>query len=64
MTIVLPMPHMASSTSDGFDHVGELNHSGPSMPNLPRMWLTGPVPGLRMKTNASAPATGGTSAGR
>ena len=29
MIIVLPMPHSASSTSDGFDHVGELNHSGP-----------------------------------
>ena len=27
--MVLPMPHMASSTSDGFDQDGELNHSGP-----------------------------------
>src|SRR2546421_11610113 len=59
-----PTPHSASSTSDGLDHVGELNHSGPVMPRWPRIAFTGPVPGLNRYTNASVAATGGASAGR
>ena len=34
MTIVLPTAQTLRMTSDGFDHAGSLNHSGPSMPTL------------------------------
>ena len=46
MTIVLPMPQTPSSTSDGFDHDGSWNHSGPVMPSLLRTVFTGPYAGL------------------
>ena len=59
MTIRSPMPHSASSVSAGFDHAGSLNHPGSGRPSLPRIVLTGPVPGLSRKTNARVPATGG-----
>ena len=48
MIIALPMPQSPSSTSDGFDHAGDSNHSGPVIPNQPRTVFTGPVAGLRM----------------
>ena len=32
--------------SDGFDHCGDWNQSGPLMPRWPRMTFTGPVAGL------------------
>ena len=44
--MMLPTPHIASSVSDGFDHSGELNQSGPSIPSLSRPVLSGPVAGL------------------
>ena len=40
------MPHMSRSVSAGFDQLGELNHSGPSIPTAPSTWLSGPVAGL------------------
>ena len=46
MIIVLPMPQSASSVSDGFDHCGESNQSGPWIPTFSRIVLTGPVAGL------------------
>src|SRR6266511_2100306 len=48
MTIVLPTPQIVRRTSDGFDHDGELNQRGPSMPRCPRMMFTGPLDGFRM----------------
>ena len=59
-----PITQTPSSTSDGFDQAGSLNHSGPWMPKTLRIWLTGPVPGLNRNTNATTLATGGTRAGR
>ncbi len=47
ISIALPIPHMPSSVSDGFDHAGESNHSGPWMPSFESSVLTGPVAGLR-----------------
>ena len=47
MIIVLPMPQIASSVSEGFDHSGESNQSGPWIPTLPRIVFTGPVAGFR-----------------
>ena len=32
--MVLPTPQMLSSTSEGFDQAGSLNHSGPGMPTF------------------------------
>src|SRR5919204_3354274 len=48
ITIVLPTPQRASSTSDGFDQCGDWNQSGPWIPRCPRTVFTGPVAGLRM----------------
>jgi hypothetical protein len=48
MIIVLPTPHSSSNVSAGLDQVGELNHSGPSMPIMCSAPFTGPVAGLRM----------------
>ena len=45
--------------SAGFDQVGSLNQPGWGSPSLPSIELTGPVPGLSRKTNASVAATGG-----
>src|SRR3954454_595017 len=59
MIIVLPTPHRPSSVSDGFDHEGSWNQSGPWIPRWPRIVFTGPVAGLRMNTNPSVAATGG-----
>src|SRR2546430_567200 len=53
ITIVLPTPQIASTTSDGFDQLGELNQSGPWIPKWPRIVLTGPVEGLGRKTKPS-----------
>ena len=64
MIIRSPTPHRPSSTSDGLDSCGSLNHSGCGRPRAPRIWFTGPVAGLKRNTNASTPATGGTRAGR
>ena len=64
MIIVLPIPHSASSTSAGFDHDGELNQSGPSIPTLPSSVFTGPVAGFSRNTKPSVAATGGASVGR
>src|SRR4029079_5718613 len=64
MIIVLPIPQRASSTSPGFDQLGELNQSGPSIPTLPSSVLTGPVAGFSRKTKPSVAATGGASVGR
>ena len=44
--MMLPTPHIASSVSDGFDHSGELNQSGPSIPSFSRPMLSGPVAGF------------------
>ena len=46
MIIVLPIPQSASSISEGFDHCGESNQSGPWIPSFSRIVLTGPVAGL------------------
>ncbi len=44
ITMVLPMPHMARSVSDGLDQLGELNHSGPlSTPTSLSTWSTRPT---------------------
>ena len=59
-----PSTHTPSSSSDGFDRAGSLNHSGPWPPKNLMIVLTGPVPGLKRNTNATTEATGGTSAGR
>ena len=59
MIIVLPIPHSASSTSAGFDQLGELNQSGGlSTPRCPRIVFTGPVAGLSRNTKPSVAATG------
>ena len=44
----VPMPHIESRTSDGFDQAGSLNQSGPWIPRCPSTVLIGPVAGLRM----------------
>ena len=44
----VPIPHIESSTSDGFAQAGSLNQSGPVIPRWPRIVFTGPVPGLKM----------------
>ena len=59
MTIRSPTPHTASMVRAGFDQVGSLNQPGSGSPSWPRIVLTGPVPGLSRKTNASVAATGG-----
>ncbi len=59
ITIRSPMPHRASRVSAGFDQAGSLNQPGSGRPSLPRMTLTGPVPGLSRKANAIVAATGG-----
>ena len=46
MIIVLPIPQRPSSTSEGFDHCGESNQSGPWIPSLSRKLFTGPVAGF------------------
>ena len=47
MIIRFPTPQMLSSVSEGFDHWGDWNQSGPLMPRWPRMTFTGPVAGFR-----------------
>ena len=59
-----PSTHSPRSTSDGLAQAGSVNQPGPSMPNQPRISLTGPVAGLNTKTNAIVAATGGMRAGR
>ena len=44
--MMLPTPQSESSVSDGFDHSGALNQSGPSIPSFSRPLLTGPVAGF------------------
>ena len=46
MIIRLPIPQMPSRVSDGFDHEGDWNQSGPSIPILASSVFTGPVAGL------------------
>ena len=64
MIIVAPTPQSPSRTSDGFDQLGELNQSGPSIPIFLSAMLTGPVAGFSRYTKPSAAATGGASAGK
>ena len=47
MIIVFPTPQIPSRTSDGFDHCGDWNQSGPSIPRWESAVLTGPVAGFR-----------------
>ena len=64
MIIVLPTPQRASIVSEGLDHCGESNQSGPSIPSLARIVFTGPVAGFSRYTKPSVAATGGARAGR
>ena len=59
ITIRSPTPQIASRVRAGFDQAGSLNQPGWGSPSLPRIELTGPVPGLSRKTKASVAATGG-----
>src|SRR3954453_4421349 len=64
MIMMFPTPHSPRIVNDGFDHPGDWNQRGPSMPRWESRMFTGPVAGLRMYTNARVAATGGASAGR
>jgi hypothetical protein len=59
ITIRSPMPHRASSVSEGFDQFGSVNQPGCGSPSRSRIVFAGPVPGLRRKTNDMVAATGG-----